>query len=159
MAQLSHPYMTTGKTIALTRWTLIGRTHRWGATVSSTKSQFMVLERISSTRFVLTGIWLFCEVKDCNLPGFCLHWISQARILDWVAISFSRASSQPRDRTQVSCIVNRRFTIWATWEINTFLFYLGNGFWFFYNRLLNRLATCRSILQHESVKHYFIGEI
>ena len=41
---------------------------------------------------------------DCSLPGSCVHGISQARILDWVAISFSRGSSQPNDRTQVSCI-------------------------------------------------------
>ena len=38
----------------------------------------------------------------------------QARVLEWVAISFSRGSSQPRDRTRVSHIVGRRFTVWAT---------------------------------------------
>ena len=38
----------------------------------------------------------------------------QARVLEWVAISFSRGSSQPRDQTQVSCIAGRRFTAWAT---------------------------------------------
>ena len=42
--------------------------------------------------------------------------ILQARILEWVAISFSRGSSQPRDRTPVSCIAGRRFTLWATRE-------------------------------------------
>ena len=46
---------------------------------------------------------------DCSLPGSSVHGIFQARILEWVAISFSRGSSQPRDRTQVSCIVGRRF--------------------------------------------------
>ena len=40
--------------------------------------------------------------------------ILQARILEWVAISFSRRSSQPRDQTQVSHIAGRFFTIWAT---------------------------------------------
>ena len=40
-----------------------------------------------------------------------LHGIFKARVLEWVAISFSRESSQPRDRTQVSHIVDRRFTI------------------------------------------------
>ena len=44
------------------------------------------------------------------------YGILQARILEWVAISFSRGTSQPRDRTQVSCIVGRRFTLWATRE-------------------------------------------
>ena len=49
IVQLSHPYLNTGKNIALTRWTFIGRTHRYGVRVSSTKSQFMVLVRVIST--------------------------------------------------------------------------------------------------------------
>ena len=52
----------------------------------------------------------------CNLPGSSVHGIFQARILEWVAISFSR-SSQPRDWTRLSSIVGRRFTIWATREV------------------------------------------
>ena len=51
---------------------------------------------------------------DCSLPGSSVHGIFQARVLEWVAISFSRGSSQPRGRTPVSCIASRRFTIWAT---------------------------------------------
>ena len=51
---------------------------------------------------------------DCSLPRFSIHGIFQARILEWVAISFSRASSQPRDWTRFSCIVGRCFTVWAT---------------------------------------------
>ena len=43
-------------------------------------------------------------------------WILRARILEWVAISFSRGSSRPRDWTRVSHIVGRRFTLWATRE-------------------------------------------
>ena len=53
---------------------------------------------------------------DCSPLGSSVHEIFQARILEWVAISFSRASSQPRDRTQVSCVAGRRFTVWATRE-------------------------------------------
>ena len=49
----------------------------------------------------------------CSQPGFSLHGIFQARILEWVAIPFSRASSQPRDQAQVSCTAGRFFTIWA----------------------------------------------
>ena len=45
-----------------------------------------------------------------------VHGILQARILEWVAVPFSRGSSQPRDRTQVSCIVGGFFTSWATRE-------------------------------------------
>ena len=45
-----------------------------------------------------------CDPMDYSPPGFSAHEISQARILQWVAISFSRGSSQTRDRTHVSCI-------------------------------------------------------
>ena len=56
---------------------------------------------------------------DYNLPGSSVHGIFQARVLEWVAISFSRGSSWPRDQTQVSHVVGRRFTISATKEIQT----------------------------------------
>ena len=55
-----------------------------------------------------------CDPVDCSLPGSSLHGILQARILEWVAMSFSRASSQPRGRTWVSRIVGRRFYLWVT---------------------------------------------
>ena len=45
-----------------------------------------------------------CSPMDCSLPGSSVHGISQARILEWVAISFSRGTSQARDRTYISCI-------------------------------------------------------
>ena len=48
-----------------------------------------------------------CNPMDYSLPGSSVHGISQARVLEWVAIPFSRGSSQPRDRTQVSCIAGR----------------------------------------------------
>ena len=51
-----------------------------------------------------------------SLPGSSIHGILDARILEWVAISFSRRSFRPRDRTQVSCIAGRCFTLWATRE-------------------------------------------
>ena len=58
------------------------------------------------------------EVKSLSRvqPGSSVHGIFQARILEWAAISFSRRSSQPKDRTQVSRIADRHFTIWATRE-------------------------------------------
>ena len=51
-----------------------------------------------------------CDPMDCSLPGSTIHGIFQAIILDWVAISFSRRSSWPRDRIRVSCIVDRRLS-------------------------------------------------
>ena len=53
---------------------------------------------------------------DYGLPDSSVHGILQARKLEWVAIPFSRASSQPRDWTQVSCIAGKFFTVWATRE-------------------------------------------
>ena len=56
----------------------------------------------------------------CSLPDFSVHGIFQARILDWFAISYSRVSSQPRDRTHVSCIscIGRRVLYhYAIWKI------------------------------------------
>ena len=52
-----------------------------------------------------------CNPMDCSLSGSSVHGIFQVRILEWVVISFSRGSSQPRDRIQVSRIVGRCFTV------------------------------------------------
>ena len=57
-----------------------------------------------------------CDPMDCSLPGSSIHGIFQARILEWVTISFSRRSSQLRDWTWVCHIVGRCFTFWATRE-------------------------------------------
>ena len=57
-----------------------------------------------------------CDPMDYSLPGSSVHGIFQARVLEWVAISFSRGSSQPRDLTRVSHTAGRRFTVWATRE-------------------------------------------
>ena len=53
---------------------------------------------------------------DCSLPGCSSHGNYPARVLEWVAMPFSRESSQTRDRTQLSCIAGGFFTIWATRE-------------------------------------------
>ena len=63
----------------------------------------------------LSRVWL-CDPMDCSLPGSSLHGILQERGLEWVAISFSRGSSRPRDRTPVSHIPGRCFNFWATRE-------------------------------------------
>ena len=64
---------------------------------------------------------------DCSPPGSSVHGILQARILEWVAIPFSRGYSQPRDQTWVSCIADRFFTIWATRE--TLMFDINEHIW------------------------------
>ena len=55
---------------------------------------------------------------DCSPPGHSVHRIFQARILEWVAISFSRGSSRLRDWTWVFCTAGRFFTNWATMELD-----------------------------------------
>ena len=57
------------------------------------------------------------DPMDCSPPGSSVHGILQARILEWVALSPSRGSSQPRDQTRVSCIAVGFFTSWATRKI------------------------------------------
>ena len=58
----------------------------------------------------LSHVWL------CDPMDYTIHGILQARILEWVAFPFSRGSSQPRDRTQVSRVAGGFFTSWATRE-------------------------------------------
>ena len=59
----------------------------------------------------------FCDPMHCSLPHSSIHGIFQARVLECVAISFRKGSSQPRDQTQVSRIIGRRFAIWTTREV------------------------------------------
>ena len=68
---------------------------------------------------VVQSCLTLCDPLNRGLPGSSVHEILQARILEWVAISFSRRSSQPRDWTQVSRIVGRRFTVWTTREVRS----------------------------------------
>ena len=80
---------------SITRW------HPWGSEHSC----------------MLSHNWRFATPWTvCSLPGSLVHGIFQTRILEWVAISFSRWSSQPRDWTRVSCIAGRGFILWAIRE-------------------------------------------
>ena len=89
---------------------------------SSLKTWFGWVERIMLYNFgigrkeseMAQSCLTLCDPMGHRLPGSSIHGIFQARVLEWVAISFSRGSSWPRDRTQVSRIVGRRFTVWAT---------------------------------------------
>ena len=66
---------------------------------------------IVETVLVAQSCPTLCDPTDCSPPGSSVHGILQAGILKWIAIPFSRGSSQPRDRSQVSCIAGRFFTI------------------------------------------------
>ena len=76
----------------------MGRGHQWVTPVSVTSKNF-VLRLVTQLHPTL------CNPMDCSPPGSSVHRISQARILEWLAISFSRGSSQPKDQTRVPCIV------------------------------------------------------
>ena len=71
-------------------------------------------QRVSPS--VVSNCW---DPLVCSLPGFSIHGILQARILEWVGIPFSRGSSWPRDPTWITCIAGRFFTVWAPREAST----------------------------------------
>ena len=80
IVQLSHRYMTTGKTIALTRWTFVG------------KVMSLLLNMLSAAAAkLLQSCLTLCDPIDGSPPGSRIPGILQARILEWVAISFSNA--------------------------------------------------------------------
>ena len=94
MVQLSHPYMTTGKTMKVK----------------------VIVAQLCPT---------LSDPMNCSLPSSSVHGILQARILQWVAILFSRGSSWSRDQTQVSSTASRFFTIWTTGEALTTWTFVG----------------------------------
>ena len=97
----------------------------WGSKISADgdcsheSKRHLLLRRKAMTHVgeVAQPCLTLCDPMDYSPPGSSVHGISQARILEWVAISFSRRSSQPRDWTWVSRIVGRRFTVSATREV------------------------------------------
>ena len=73
-------------------------------------------------RSLFSHVWLFATHMDCSLPGSSVHGTLQARMLEWVAIPFSRGSTQPKDQTRVSCIAGKFFAIWDTREARMFIY-------------------------------------
>jgi len=69
-----------------------------------------------------------CNPMECSPPGSSVHGVLQAEILEWVAIPFSRGSSQPGYWTRVSCIEGKLFTSWATRETHIIHIYIYNFF-------------------------------
>ena len=70
----------------------------------STFALFIFLWYKHAAVCVLSRVWLLCDPIDCSLPGLSVHGISQARIVEWAAISYSRGFSPPRDLTHLSCV-------------------------------------------------------
>ena len=83
----------------------------------------MCLFLIWSEVIVTQSCPTLCDPMDYSPPGSFVQGTFPARMLEWVAVSFSRGSSQPRDRTQVSHTAGSFFTIWATREAQPFFIY------------------------------------
>ena len=90
--------------------------YRDGTTLLIFLSRILRIKEVKS----LSRVWL-CDPMNRSLPGSSIHGIFKATVLEWVAISFSRGSSQPRDPTRVFRIVGRLFTAWATREVTRIL--------------------------------------
>ena len=92
--------------------------HLWLSPISELYSNFLNLREIQRLWnvkvLVAQSLPTLCGPMDYVAPGSPVHGIFQARILEWVALPFSRGSSQPRDRTWVSSTAGRYFTVWAT---------------------------------------------
>ena len=82
-----------------------------GVTFRCPFSQHVIGISVTEEEKVTQSCLTLCDSMDCNLPGSSILGILQARILEWVAIFFSRGSSQPRDQIQVSHIAGRFFTV------------------------------------------------
>ena len=64
--------------------------------------------------------------RGCSPADSSIHGILQARILEWVAIPFSRGYSRPRDGTQVSCTAGRFCSVWGTREARPVIYVYAN---------------------------------
>ena len=94
-----------------------------------------------------------CDPMDSSPPFSSDHGILQARMLEWVAISFSRGSSRPRDRTRVSCIIGRHFTVW-TIPFNV-LFPFISDISNLYSFYLNVLEACWFYWSYQRISFWF----
>ena len=92
---------------------------------------------------VLSCVW-FCDILDCRLPGSSVHGIFHARTLEWVAISFSRGSSQPKDQTRVSCIGRQARYHWATGKVLSLI--LRKLMWQLFRALRVKLARRKGVI-------------
>ena len=90
-------------------WWLVASQHSYShESVRHVEINLWPIKEYLSLRHFLC--WLFYNPVDCSLPGSSDHGISQARILEWVAIFFSRGSSRPREQTHVSYLAGEFFT-------------------------------------------------
>ena len=104
--------------------------------------------------WLLNYVQLFCNSMDYNLPVSSVHGIFQARILEWVDISFSRGSYWPRDRSYISCIVRQNLYHWATWEAQLLTKMIFK--WQFPNYIMPTFISWHSPIRILSFPHIFV---
>ena len=108
-------------------------------------------ERKGKESEVAQSYLTLCDPLDCSPPGSSLHAILQARVLEWVANSFSRVSSWPRDRTWVSLIKGRRFNLWAAREAQMVKLW--------YIRIVEYYSEIRTNYWYIEFKMYYTNEV
>ena len=120
---LSHqgsPWLTVSVYVHIYTWHSNICTWVWHWWYSGEHSYLPSICKVKVKVKSLSRVWLFATpstIAYCSLPGSSVHGIFQAIVLKWIAISFFRGSSWPRDRTRVSHVVDRCFTVWATREV------------------------------------------
>ena len=90
---------------------------RAGSVLVSTQVDILPWLLLATKALVAQSCPILCDPTDYSPPGSSICRILQARILEWIAIPFSRGSSQPRDQTQVSCIAGGFFIVWVIWDV------------------------------------------
>ena len=124
------------------------------------------VQQITHEVLVVQLCLTLCNPIDYSPSGSSVHAIFQTRILEWVAMPFSKRSSWPRDQTRVSCIVERFFTIWATSvtiyireklkHIHTCLIHICIHI----NRHTSKIiGRCYSIIYYSYNKYIFINHV
>ena len=106
------------------------RTHKWNFSkrIKNQQCRHLVLSKEKKKTLIFPHVSQVCAdscltlyfLMDCSLPGSSVYVVFQARILEWVATSYSRGSSWPRDQTHISRISSiGRWILyhWATWEV------------------------------------------
>ena len=106
---------------------------------SDTTAPFLAII-FSSYRLSFDPLFPFQSIMDCSPPGSSVHEIFQARILEWVAISFARGSSRPRDWTRVSCVGRLTLYHWVSRKFTHAQIFRQTGFCLFMTKSLNSLV-------------------
>ena len=99
---------------------------------------------------VIQSCLIFCDPMDCSPPSSSVHEILLARILEWLAISSSKGSSQPRDWTHISCVsyIGRQILYpWATWEVTKLQFFC---FWIYCSIMKNKTFLWQTNRCHQA---------